>query len=83
MAKLTIEAIDSTGGLQTMRVGGFLEGELEKLKAKPNLEAKEMLLNMIDERNDGRGTCWLCGYGVYGVWFDNEFAYVRIGTSCD
>ena len=83
MARLSIEPINNDGGLQTMRIGDFAEGELQELKSLPNMEAKEKLLTMIDERNDGRGTCWVCGYGVYGLWFDNEYAYLRIGTSCD
>lgn len=83
MARLSITPMDTMGGVQTMRIGDFAEGELQELKAMPNLDAKEKLLTMIDERNDGRGTCWLCGYGVYGLWFDDEFAYIRIGTSCD
>ena len=81
--KLTIEELDRQGGMRTMKISGFADGELEKLKSKPNLEAKEMLMNMIDARNDGTATMWHCGYGIYGVWFDDEFAYVRIGTSCD
>jgi hypothetical protein len=46
-------------------------------------EAKETLIDMLDDRNQGQGTCWQCGYGVYGLWFDNEFAYLNVGTSCD
>ena len=83
MTRLDITPMDVHGGLQTMRIGGFQEGELEELKAMSNMEARDKLLLMIDMRNDGRGTCWHCGYGVYGVWFDNEYAYLNIGTSCD
>ena len=81
MARLSIESIETSGGLQTMRIGDFAEGELNELKSMDHYEAKDKLLEMIDSRNDGRGTCWVCGYGVYGVWFDNEYAYVRICTS--
>lgn len=81
--KLTIEELDRQGGMRTMKISGFADGELEKLKSKPNMVAEEMLMNMIDARNDGTATVWNCGYGVYGTWFDDEFAYVRIGTSSD
>ena len=83
MTRLTIEPMDSMNGMQTMRIGNFAEGELQELKKLPNPEAKDALLTMVDERNDGRGTTWQCGYGVFGLWFDNEYAYIRIGTSCD
>ena len=86
MSKLTIEQIPSlqTGnGMRTMRIGNFEEGELAELKKMDHYEAKETLLQMLDERNNGIGTCWYCGYGTYGLWFDNEYAYMNIGTSCD
>lgn len=66
-----------------MRIGGFMDGELNELKSMENNEAKETLIDMLDDRNQGQGTCWYCGYGVYGLWFDNEFAYLNVGTSCD
>ena len=83
MAKLTIEEIERHGGLRTMRIGGFTYAELAELKSTEHIESKEILLEMLDSRNDGIGTCWQCGYGVYGLWFDNEYAYLNIGTSCD
>lgn len=70
-------------GLQTMKISGFENGELSELKSMGHTEAKEKLLEMLDSRNNGIGTCWDCGYGVYGLWFDNEYAYLNIGTSCD
>ena len=70
-------------GKQTMRIGGFGDGELSELKSMEHREASEKLLDLLDYRNNGTGTCWHNGYGVYGVWFDNEYAYVNIGTSCD
>ena len=83
MAKLTIDEIEKHGGLRTMRIGGMTFGELSELKSTEHQEAKEILLEMLDSRNEGIGTCWMCGYGVYGLWFDNEYAYLNIGTSCD
>ena len=81
---LTIDKLGTpVGGKQTMRIGGFGDGELSELKSMTNREAEEKLLDMLDNRNNGIGTRWMCGYGVWSLWFDNEFAYVNIGTSCD
>ena len=80
---LKIEEWQKTAGLQTMRISGFREGELNELKSMEHHEAVIKLLDMLDFRNMGKGTIWHNGYGVYGVWFDNEFAYVNIGSSCD
>jgi hypothetical protein len=83
MAKLTIEPRERYGGMQTMRIGGFADRELSELKSMEHMEAKEKLLDMLDSRNGGIGTMWMCGTGVYGLWFDNEYAYLNIGTSSD
>ena len=80
---LTIDKKADNGALRTMQIGGFEEGELSELKSMEHFEAKDKLLEMLDSRNGGIGTCWVCGYGVYGVWFDNEYAYINIGTSSD
>ena len=84
MAMLDIKQVPYGGvGIITMRIGGFNDGELNELKSMEHKEASDKLLDMLDNRNNGEGTCWKCGYGVYGVWFDNEYAYVNIGSSCD
>ena len=83
MAKLNIETIPCTGGMETKKITGFNDGELNELKSMEHSEAKDKLLEMLDSRNDGIGTCWNCGYGTYGLWFDNEAAYLNIGKSCD
>ena len=80
---LTVEKQNQYGGLQTMRIGGFHDGELSELKSMEHHEAKDKLLEMLNSRNGNLGTCWHNGYGVYGLWFDNEYAYLNIGTSCD
>lgn len=86
MARLTIERADelaSGNGLIPMRIGGFTDGELSELKSMEHHEAKEKLLELLDTRNGGTGTLWARGCGVYGMWFDNEFAYLNIGKSAD
>ena len=84
MNALKIESIPFGGvGIVTQRISGFQDGELERLKSMKHEEARGELLKMLDLRNNNTGTCWQCGYGVYGLWFDNEYAYVNIGSSCD
>jgi len=83
MQKLEVKCIQTGSGLQTMKVSGLTDEELYALKRIPNAQAREQLLDMLDERNNKTGTCWKCGYGVYGLWFDNEAAYFNIGTSCE
>lgn len=83
MAALNIENMGRSGMLDTMKITGFADGELSELKSMEHYEAKEKLLEMLDNRNGGVGTCWQCGYGAYGLWFDNEAAYMNIGRSCD
>ena len=83
MARLTVERMECTNSLDTMKITGFSDGELSELKSMEHNEAKDSLLDMLDRRNNGLGTQWMCGYGVFSWWFDNEFAYMNIGTSCD
>ena len=71
------------GGMKTLIVSGFGDGELAGLKRIPHAQAREELMTMLDERNSGMGTQLQCGVGVYGIWFDNENAYMNVGNSCD
>ena len=83
MGKLTIEKKPCSAGLDTMKITGFGDGELAKLKSLPHGDAMERLIDMLNARNNMTGTRWMCGNGVYGLWFDNEAAYLNVGTSCD
>ena len=83
MEKLKVEKSRYTSGLNNVRISGFADGELEELKKLSHEDARQRLIEMLDERNNGEGTCLACGYGIYGLWFDNEFAYMNVGTSCD
>jgi len=81
---LTINTIPSgRRGMETKKITGFRDGELSELKSMEHGEAKQKLLDMLDYRNEKTGTAWMCGPGVYGLWFDNEAAYLNIGSSCD
>ena len=79
MARLTIEPMSCSPNMDTMKIGGFSDGELSELKSMEHFEAKAALLNMLDYRNDGVGTMWALGPRVYGLWFDNEYAYLNVG----
>ena len=83
MAELKIETLPCSAGMDTKKISGFRDGELSELKSMEHFEAKEKLLVMLDDRNRNIGTRWKCGNGVYGLWFDNEAAYLNIGRSCD
>jgi len=84
MDRLIIETLPSNSrAMETKKVSGFTESELYDLKMKKHDDAKQLLLNMLDERNGRIGTCWHNGPGIFGIWFDNEAAYVNIGRSCD
>ena len=83
MKSLSYKEVERYGGMRTMRIGDFAEGELNELKSMEHNEAKDKILDMLDTRNGGVGTCWHNGYGVFSLWFDNEYAYLNIGTSCD
>ena len=84
MDKLKIETLPSgMRGMNTMKISGFRDGELEKLKSMKHSDAKEKLLDMLNDRNNGIAQSWYRGYGIFGLWFDNEAAYLNIGSSCD
>jgi len=84
MAQLEIKSIPSGRcGISTMMISGFKNGELSELKSMEHREAEEKLIEMLNSRNNGQGTAYACGYGIYGLWFDNEAAYLNIGSSCD
>lgn len=84
MDKLVINEVPYGGmGLRTKKITGFKDGELDELKSMEHREAREKIVEMLDSRNGNQGTCWACGYGIYGVWFDNEAVYMNIGGTCD
>lgn len=83
MGKLNLDFRAVRSGMQTVKITGFNDGELNELKSMEHYEAKDKLLEMLDSRNNGLGTMWTCGPGTFGLWFDNEAAYLNVGTSCD
>lgn len=83
MEKLKVEAYDGDRRSTTHKVTGFEDDELYRLNMLPHSKAEDELIRILDERNGNLGTRWACGYGILGLWFDNEAAYVRTGNSCD
>lgn len=83
MARLKIEKLPCSGHMDTMKITGFADGELSELKSMTHRESGEALLDMLDNRNDGTGTQWHNGPGVWSHWFDEEAAYINVGKSCD
>lgn len=83
MEELKIDKLDFGSSLDTMKISGMSEEELKDLRRVPHDVALDRLLEMLDKRNNGLGTRWACGRGVYSFWFDNVAAYVNIGRSCD
>lgn len=80
---LKVECIGTMSGVDTMRISGFMDGELSELKNMEHTESVEKLMYMLDARNGALGRRWVRGYGVRSVWYDDEYAYVNIWNSCD
>ena len=70
-------------GIKTMRVTGFTNDELNQIRNAEHETAMDMTLDLLDRKNDGIGSCWVCGYGVYAMWMDDDSVYFNIGTSSD
>lgn len=83
MDPLKIEKSKCNSGLDTVKVSGFTDEELYRLKKMPNAQARDEMVRILNMRNNGEGTVYACGYGIYSLWFDNEAAYMNVGTSCD
>ena len=69
-----------------MRVSGFSVEEMKELSKLPVMKMEERVLEMINQRNNGIGTCWHNGNGVYRVYISQmcpDSVFVEIGKSCD
>ena len=80
---LAIEKNPFGMGYDNIKITGFTDNELYELKSMEHGEAIEAVVDMLNRRNQGKGRELQCGYGIYGMWFDNEFVYMRVGDSCD
>ena len=80
---LIIQTQSVSNMFSNMLITGFEQEELDALKNMDTGTAKEIVLSMLDERNFGIGTCWKCGYGIYGFIIGNGCVNITIGNSCD
>ena len=84
MAALTIETVPGEyGGMVQKVVTGFSPEEMHELQSMEHREAEQKVIEMLDERNGNTGTCWACGYGIYGFRIGQIGCTFTIGTSCD
>lgn len=83
MEELHVEKFRDGLGVNTMKVTGFTDREMNELGSMEHGELEETVLNLLNERNHGVGTLWKCGYGVYRVWVSGCAVFVEIGSSCD
>lgn len=81
--KLKIETEHKRHGYQIKKVTGFTPFELDCLNRMPYQDMKQSALTMLDERNNGTGTVWHNGYGVYQMWVGADALFVEIGDNCD
>ena len=82
----TITTFRDGFGVKTMQVKGFTKEEMSELLSMDYREFKDKVLDMIDDRMSGLGTCWHNGYGVYSMFTNNLYPdsiFVEIGKSCD
>ena len=80
MTPLTIET-KRCFDVDTHVITGFTDEELSRLRGDKYPE--DELVRMLDERNHGTGSCWACGYGIYGVFVREKDVCVTTGISCD
>ena len=83
MDKFNVELHYKNNSTDTMKVTGFTERELSELNSMTYHEMKESVLDVLDRCNDGLGSRWKCGYGVYQMWISNGAVFVEIGNSCE
>ena len=83
MERLNIETKYINSGTKVMKITGFSEAELSELNSMDYRDMIDKVLDMLDSRNNGIGTAWHNGYGVYQMWISNGAVMVEIGTSCD
>lgn len=80
---LTLERNPFGMGFDTVRIIGFTDEEMYNLRSLDHHEAIEKIVEILNDRNQGKGEEFRSGYGIYGLWFDNEYVYMRVGDSCE
>ena len=83
MKPLIVDISSHGMGVDRWGIAGYTPEELAELKAMPHEDRRQRVLQDLDERNMGLGTCWMCGNGVYGVSVLGDMVYAEVGTTCD
>ena len=65
MAPLKIKKIGQT----SYEITGFTTSELDELMSMEYRDARDKIIPMLDDRNDGQGTYWAHCVGIYRVQF--------------
>ena len=90
MSKLHVERHLSYSGMNSFIIEGLTPDEMNSILDAPGFEQKrERLVELLDKHeNDFQsghslGTCWGCGYGIYGIRHFGGHLIVDVGNSCD
>lgn len=81
--RLTIEIWRAGFGVNTLKITGFTEAEMEELKHCDYRDLKTRVVEIADERNGNIGTCWTRGYGIYNAWTNDNAVFIEVGSSSD
>lgn len=86
--KLIVERVTrGRMGIDTYCVKGFTEEELKQIKQtiadEGVLKAENMILDWLDDRNNGVGSAWHNGFGIYGFTMGEVGCCFDVGNSCD
>ena len=83
MNKLTIRTTNDYA-FSYHTITGWTEEDWKTIKETPDGLLEEWIIHQLDERNDGIGTCWYCGYGLYRIHIrQGECVIVKTGYGCD
>ena len=83
---MTINMIRNMYGMKDMKVSGFSDSQIEFLRSLGFEKRRDEIVRILDEENGNLGTCWACGYGIYGIQIEQDGAgtvTVSIGESAD
>lgn len=83
MDALKVDRERQTNRTSIMRITGWTEQELEDLRHLHYQDMKNAVLEELDRRNGGLGTCWHNAYYVFQMWVRDDAVMVEIGNSSD
>ena len=66
-----------------MSITGWTDEELHELGSMTYQDMKEKIMEVLDSRNGGIGTCWHNAYYIYQMWIHGDAVKVEIGNSSD